>query len=151
MNSGFAAMVQKHYGDSMKVLTRAPTVFGAAAATNIFTVVQGHILCVAIYGRVIVQFAAGVNTMTVHAPGAVAMDDGAVSINAMAAGTNLAIPGNVGTVTRVTAAAVISPDLPWNCVVGNFTCTCTAVTTAGTIQWSLAYVPCTEDTIVIVA
>ena len=149
--AGFAPTVQKHFLDSMKVLDRPASVFGAGAATPIFTVVRGYILLVCLTGRVVVQIAAGANTMTLAAPGGVALDDGAVSINAMAVGTNLVTPGNVGVVTSVVRAAAIAVALPWDCVVGNFTCTCTAATTPGTIRFSLAYIPCTEDTIVIVA
>lgn len=148
---GFSAKVQKHYMDSPKVLTRPASVFLAGAVTPIFTVRYGHILLIELTGRVMVQIAAGANTLGTAAPGGVALDNAALSINAMAAGTNLVVPGSAIVVISVVAAAVISPNLPWDCVVGNFTCTTTANTAPGTIQWSLAYLPCTEDTVVIVA
>ena len=148
---GFAPKVRKHYMDSMKVLTRPASVFVGAATTTIFSVLYGHILLIALTGRVIVEIAAGANTLRTYAPGAVAMDDNTVSIDAMAVGTNLFVPGLVGGPITVVRAQLIAPSLPWDCVVGNFACLASANTTPGTIQWSLAYLPCTEDTVVVIA
>lgn len=145
---GFGSLVRKHHLDSLKVLDRPPSTFGAGVVTPIFTVVRGHILMVALMGRVVVQIAAGANTIRTAAPGGVNMDDNSCSINGMVAGTNLLVPGNVGVAISIVRAVAYFTALPWDCVVGNFTCTCTATTGTGTIRWSLAYLPITEDALV---
>ena len=148
---GFSATVQKAGLDSFRVMTRPASGFLAATATNIFTVVAGAIRCIALTGIVVAPIAAGANTMTLHAPGAVAMDDGTVSINGAAAGVVFVTQGSVIVATSVVAAAAYAAALPWQCVPGSFTCTPTATTGTGTIQWNLAYLPLTAETIVVVA
>lgn len=148
---GSGPTIRKANLDAPKVLDRPPSGFAAGIVTPIFTVVRGLILMIALTGRVTVQIAAGGNTIRTAAPGAVNMDDNTCSINGMAVGTNLLVPGSVIVAISVVPAVAYFANLPWNCVVGNFTCTCTATTGTGRIRWSLAYLPVTEDALVLVA
>lgn len=147
----FPATIQKAGLDSFRVLTRPASVFVNGVATPLFTIVGGSIRCIAITGIVTVQVAAGANAMVINAPGAVPMDNGAVDVDGSIIGVVFYIPGSAIVVTAIVAAAVYSANMPWQCVPGDFTCTCVADTDPGEIQWNLAYIPLTAETVVVVA